>query len=247
MLTFLASRVFQSGVIRCAWVVSLCAGAAWPATSKASGPVLQVVTRDGLCVTNGSVVALSGGRLGVDSASSRAVAQLSAGTSAEIRFRYLGPSVGSKPLASGEMRRQIGLKLMARDTCNLVYVMWHIEPDARIGVSVKRNPGQHSHGECHANGYTTLRASHWVDLPRILPGEQHSLRADLQGERLEVVADGRPAWTGSLKGTSIDFVGPTGFRTDNARFEFEYLTTSPAADARRVDRTLNRCEQGPGD
>jgi len=101
-----------------------------PAADPAgSAPPLQAVTREGLCVTNGVVSMLPGGRLAVDSASSRAVAQVSEGTSAQVRFRYLGPSAESKPLASGEMRRQIGIKLRAQDTCNIVYIMWHFAPD----------------------------------------------------------------------------------------------------------------------
>ncbi len=251
MSTLLTPRALRTrGVIAVAFVAALASPAAWPeADPGESGPPLQSVTRADLCVTNGVVSALAGGRLGVNSASSRAVAQVSTGTSAEIRFRYLGPSVDSKPLASGEMRRQIGLKLRARDTCNLVYVMWHIEPDARIAASVKRNPGWHSHAECHADGYTTLKADSRVDLPRINPGEWHTLRADLQRGHLEVFADGRRVWTGSLAGAVIDFDGPAGFRTDNARFEFEYLTAVPTAtvSARTVDPTLNRCAREPGD
>jgi hypothetical protein len=54
-------------------------------------------------------------------------------------------SGGVKPLASGELRRQIGLKLQAEDTCNLIYAIWHIEPDAMVAVSVKRNAGMHTH------------------------------------------------------------------------------------------------------
>ncbi|MGI8569780.1 MAG: hypothetical protein ACR2KT_12280 [Methylocella sp.] len=59
----------------------------------------------------------------MDTASSRAVALASGGRSAEIRFRYLGPSAETKPLASGELRRQIGLNSGRRITCNLVYAM----------------------------------------------------------------------------------------------------------------------------
>jgi hypothetical protein len=231
-------------------ILALPSFAVWPAADAAgSGPPLQSVTREGLCVTNGVVSALPGGRLTVDSASSRAVARVSDGAAAEVRFRYVGPSTESKPLASGEMRRQIGIKLRARDTCNLVYVMWHIEPDAKVAVSVKRNPGKHTHAECGANGYTALRPERRVDLPRINPGEAHTLRATLQGDHLDVFADERLAWTGSLGNAVVDFNGPTGFRTDNARFEFNYSTTSGTATgkARAVDAALNHCVAGPGD
>jgi hypothetical protein len=231
-------------------MLALTSFAAWPAADPAgSGPPLQSVPREGLCVTNGVVSTLPDGRLAVDSASSRAVAQVSEGTSAQVRFRYVGPSAESKPLASGEMRRQIGIKLRARDTCNLVYVMWHIEPDAKIAVSVKRNPGKHTHAECGANGYTTLRPERRVDVPRINPGESHTLRAALQGDHLDVFADERLAWSGSLGDAVVDFNGPAGFRTDNARFEFDYSIASGTATgkARAVDAAPNHCVARPGD
>src|ERR1700694_3385433 len=193
------------------------------AVSPASSPgQLERVPLHGLCVTNGVISTLSDGRLAIDSPSSRAVARNIGYQSAEIRFRYLGPTQSSKPLASGELRRQIGIKLDAQDTCNLLYIMWHIEPDSRIAVSVKSNPGQHTHAQCHANGYTTIRPSGSLAVPRIRPGEAHTLRAELNGSELVVIAAGRPAWVGTVGGGLARIVGPVGLRTDNGRFEFEY-------------------------
>ena len=218
------------------------------ARESVSPSTLRVTTREKICVTNGIVSALSDGRLAVDSASSRAVVRGAAGDIAEIRFRYLGPSADSKPLASGELRRQIGLKLRAQDTCNLLYVMWHIEPDTKIAVSVKRNPAQHSHAECHAHGYTTFRPTAFVALPAIRSGESHALRAELRDRELTVFADGRLVWSGHIGETISEIDGPVGFRTDNARFEFEYLTTAGAVSSNRATaETVNHCEVGPGD
>ncbi|MEA2752645.1 MAG: hypothetical protein QOI41_6788, partial [Myxococcales bacterium] len=56
---------------------------------------------------------------------------------AELAFVYRGPSVSTAPLANGELRRQIGLKLRAQDTCNVVYVMWHVERSPGAFVSVR--------------------------------------------------------------------------------------------------------------
>jgi hypothetical protein len=147
------------------------------ATVLGAQTTLKPVVRDALCVTNGAVASLPGGRMRIDTASSRAVVLASGGRSAEIRFRYLGPSAEVKPLASGELRRQIGLKLMAQDTCNLVYAVWHLEPDAKFGVSVKRNPGKQTHEECHADGYVTVKPSVGAAPPRLAVGEWHDLRA----------------------------------------------------------------------
>jgi hypothetical protein len=83
----------------------------------------------------------------IETPSSRAVVRILTAESAERRFCYLGPSESSKPLASGELRRQIGFKLRAQDTCNVLYAMWHIEPGARFAVSFKRNVGTHRHDQ----------------------------------------------------------------------------------------------------
>ncbi len=160
--------------------IVICAACAF--AQKGSASAVQRVGRDNLCVTNGAVSVLPGGQLAIDTPSSRAVVRAAAETPAdqiaEIRFRYLGPASTSKPLASGELRRQIGLKLRAEDTCNLIYVMWHIEPDARVAVSVKRNVGMRTHEQCHAGGYLNMKAQKGVDLPPVRAGEAHTLRAD---------------------------------------------------------------------
>jgi hypothetical protein len=201
------------------------------------------VDNESFCVTNGAFRATPQGRIAIDSPSSRAFARSAGGVAAEIRFRYLGPSAESKPLASGELRRQIGLKLHAQDTCNLVYAMWHIEPDARIAVSVKRNPGMHTHEACGAHGYTNIRAAHAVEPPRIAPGEDHVLRAVLTGDTLVVSADGRVVWEGTLGDLASDIDGPVGLRTDNARYVFDYYVPEGASAV----AISGRCSKGPGD
>jgi hypothetical protein len=184
---------------------------------------------------------LPDGWLEIDTPSSRAVVRAATEQSAEIRFRYLGPSEGSKPLASGEMRRQIGLKLRAQDSCNLVYAMWHIEPDSRIAVSVKRNPGKQTHEECGARGYVNIKARTSVEMPKIHSGESHVLLAELHGNDLTVTADHRVAWTGTLGREIYEFDGPVGFRTDNARFVFQYYA------AGNRNQRVTPCRESPGD
>jgi hypothetical protein len=201
---------------------------------KAPLPGLQQIDRDRLCVTNGAVSALPDGRLTIETPSSRAIVQAGTGNApdqvAEIHFQYLGPSEDSRPLASGELRRQIGLKLKAEDSCNLIYAMWHIEPDTRVAVSIKQNPAQHTHAQCGARGYINFKSQVGAALPPIRAGEAHVLRAELHGKELTVTADGRVAWHGSLGSEMALPAGPPGFRTDNARFTFDYFV---AASARR--------------
>jgi hypothetical protein len=198
----------------------------------ASGPVLERVDHQNPCVTNGTVSEQPNGQLSIETPSSRAVVKAAtqnrADQIAEIRFRYLGPTQSSKPLASGELRRQIGLKLQAQDTCNLIYAMWHIEPDTTVAVSIKRNVGMNTHEQCGARGYINIKPPKRIDLPAIRPGETHTLRAELHGNFLTVAADGRAVWQGGLGTELQSFNGPPGFRTDNARFEFEYYTDRSA-------------------
>jgi hypothetical protein len=194
---------------------------------KGSLAALERIDRDRLCVTNGAISGLTGGRLAIETPSSRAVVQ--AGTKnaadqiAEIHFQYLGPSQGSRPLASGELRRQIGVKLRAEDSCNLIYAMWHIEPDARIAVSIKRNAGLHTHEQCGAHGYVNFKSQDRSGPPPIRPGEAHTLRAELRGKDLTVTADDKVAWQGSLGSEMVLPIGPPGLRTDNARFALEFF------------------------
>jgi hypothetical protein len=132
-----------------------------------------------------------------------------------LDFTYLGPSPKAEPLASGEQRRQVGLKLHAQDTCNVVYVMWHIAPDSRIEVSVKHNPGKSEHAQCRDGGYTFVRADSERALPKVEAGTKHVLEAKLEGAVLSVRADGRQAWRGQLSTAALELKGPGGLRSDN--------------------------------
>jgi hypothetical protein len=116
------------------------------ASSLVAQPPLRIDC-DCLCVTNGAVSVLASDWLAIDAPSSRAVPSRRHinDQAAKIRFQYLGPSQVSKFLASGELWRQIGLKLQATDSGNLIYVMWHIEPDTRVAVSMRQNPALHAH------------------------------------------------------------------------------------------------------
>jgi hypothetical protein len=221
---------------------------------KGSLPTLQRIDRGRLCVTNGVVSAAVGDRLAVDTPSSRAIVQAGAEHAgdqiAEIAFQYLGPSQDSRPLASGELRRQIGLKLRAQDGCNLIYAMWRIEPVARVAVSIKRNAGQHTHQQCGARGYINFKPQDHGDLPPVRAGETHQLRAELHGKDLTVTADGKVVWQGSLGSETALPVGPPGFRTDNGRFAFEYFAGAPARSrptAQQAASGQGQCVMSDGD
>jgi hypothetical protein len=213
----MAMMIRQAGALAIAFMQS---------TGLSAQSEIAPVARTGLCVTNGVVEPAPGGLMRVDTPSSRAVAPASDGRFAEVRFRYIGPSAGTKPLASGELRRQVGLKLKAQDTCNLVYAMWHIEPDQKVAVSVKRNPGMSTHAACGAHGYVNVRPDASAEPAPVKPGEWHVLRAELRGAALTVIADGSLAWRGVLPPVAEQFDGPSGLRTDNARFDFAFSARS---------------------
>ncbi|WP_373047758.1 hypothetical protein [Vulgatibacter sp.] len=192
------------------------------ASARAHEPVerLAPVALQGLDVTLGALREADG-RLLVEAAKFRAVALRRTAPVAELDFTYVGPTEQAAPLASGELRRQLGLKLRAADGCNLVYVMWRIDPKPALVVSIKRNPGKRTHAQCGAGGYRNVKPERAVPLPKLQPGERHVLRAALAGDRLVVQVDGRAVWEGALGEEILAFDGPVGLRTDNARVAFQ--------------------------
>ena len=89
------------------------------AGSQSVGIRLNSVSKANLCVTEGAIEELPGQRLSVNVAKMRAYVNAYTQPLAEVRFTYLGGTPNEAPLASGEMRRQFGLKLRAQDACNL--------------------------------------------------------------------------------------------------------------------------------
>jgi hypothetical protein len=216
-----------------------------PPSLAAQAGSLQRVQLDALCVTDGQATPLPDGRLVINTPASRAVVMAPTAARAEMRFRYMGASEGSKPLASGQMRRQIGLKLRAQDQCNLLYAMWRIEPKDEIVVSIKRNPGMNTHAACDAHGYTNLRSQTKAPTPPINAGESHTLRAELRGEALTVYADNTIAWSGPAGSDIAGIDGPVGFRTDNARVELEFFAAMLGVQSAGAS-SRGHCEPAPG-
>jgi hypothetical protein len=90
---------------------------------------------------------------------------------AEARLTYLGPTSADVPLGSGEMRRRFGLKLRAQNACNLVYAMWSIEPESKLVVSIKSNPGMKTSAQCGNRGYRNIKPKRSAPVPRLKPGD----------------------------------------------------------------------------
>ncbi|HSX22279.1 MAG TPA: hypothetical protein VLE97_05840 [Gaiellaceae bacterium] len=147
-----------------------------------------------------------------------------AGDAAAIDFVYRGQSRGERALASGQIRRQIGLKLRAANGCNLVYAMWRFDPRPQLEVSVKINPGARTHAECGARGYTKLRP---VPASEPVPGQRHTVAATIAGDELRAWIDGQLIWQGYLPAEARGLVGPAGLRSDNVAYDLQTIWATP--------------------
>lgn len=205
------------------------ASASPPAAKPAS-----LHTLEDLQVTTGRVHEPNPGELVIDEPEVRAVLRSGTARFAGANFEYVGPTARSAALASGRIRRQLALKLRARDGCNVVYVAWRIEPESGIEVSVKRNPGLTRHSQCGSRGYSRVVPESAVKPVAIERGTKHSLEATLDGQTLVVLADGALAWRGRLPAEILQFDGPAGFRTDNCEFGLTFRT----CDVPTFDGTL---------
>jgi hypothetical protein len=195
-------------------------GANPPGTAPGAAPaVLARVAPESLCMTTGAIARQADGRVAVDEPKVRGVVAGSSGESAELRFVYRGPTVESEALASGQLRRQLGLKLRAADGCNLVYVMWRIEPTPGLEVSIKRNPGQRVNAECGTNGY--VKIAQVAPIPTLAIGAAHTLRAEIAGGVLTATIDGAEVWRDALGTPAVGLAGPAGFRSDNVAYDLE--------------------------
>jgi len=194
---------------------------------------------DQFCITEGHITRADGPWMNVDSTKMRAVLGFASKPEAELRFRYHGETEDHSRLLSGGERTQIGLKLKAQDDCNVLYIMWRINPVSSLVVQVKSNPGQHRHAECGNSGYTNIRGKFTGQVSKIAEGSEHSLHAVLNGSTLSVDVDGAPAWEGNVGDDVSHFDGPVGLRSDNARFDFQFIA-HPANGAFACDK--NRTE-----
>lgn len=175
---------------------------------------------DSWCVTKGN--AAIGGSITVPTV--RAVAVGTQGDAAALTFTYRGHTQKVRELASGQERRQLGLKLRAQNGCNVVYVMYRADEGAapKIDVSVKSNPGSRTHADCGAGGYTKVKGSSDSKLalvPVLAAGDKHTLRAAIAGDELRAFIDDKLVWRGTLPDSARELVGPAGIRSDNLAYD----------------------------
>jgi len=181
----------------------------------------MTLPRESLCVTEGAIEQGPKAALRVNDPKVRAYANRWTAQSIEMHFKYAGPTAQESRLGSGAIRRQFGLKLKAQDPCNLVYVMWRIEPKSEIVVSIKRNSGQTRSSECGNSGYQNIKPTQASSPPQLRPGDTHDFSAQLNGQALRVTLDGDAVWEGNIGREANDLRGPVGIRTDNVRLAFD--------------------------
>ena len=213
-------------------VFAACTGSRTEAAPAATGdhaPSIDLapVTTDALCVTKGE---LAGSSVAVPTM--RAYARGSGGDAAQLVFRHRGESQDSRALASGDVRRQIGLKLRAQDSCNVVYVMWRLDPRPKVDVSIKVNPAMSTHEQCGADGYTKVKPRAKYFIPAYEFGSTHTLRAEIIGNDVYAWLDGKLAFQGRLPEAARALAGPAGVRSDNVAFDLvELAAPKSASDA----------------
>jgi len=107
--------------------------------------------------------------------------------------------------------------------------MWRFAPKPSLIVSAKSNPGLHTSRACSTSGYriVTPRSLTPVGAPQI--GTTHRLAAALEGTVLHVFVDGNLVWDGELDQEALDFDGPVGIRSDNARLELSLFAPPQTA------------------
>lgn len=209
-----------------------------------STSLLTGVSRADLCVTEGMVAGQpASSSFTVDSPKMRAYVNATPVQSIEARFTYLGATAQDVPLGSGTLRRQLGVKLHAQDACNLVYAMWRIEPESKLIVSIKENPGQHTSAECGNRGYRNIKPQRSAPTPQLRAGDAHTLRAELTPTTLNIYIDQTLAWQGALGEGARKWDERVGIRSDNVRWQFE-LRTGPL-DHDNAHKGV--CESKPGE
>jgi hypothetical protein len=208
------------------WLLLLaaCSGSHVDAAPSDHAPSIPIapIASDALCITRGHLV----GDRSIEEPTLRGYARGAGGDAAQLTFTYRGESFETRQLAGGQERRQIGLKLRAQDSCNVVYVMWRLDPRPKLDVSVKHNLWKRTHEECGADGYTKVRPIKKTLIPAFEFGTTHTLRAEIVGDELFAWIDGKLQWQGRLPETARTIAGPAGLRSDNIKFDLVELATT---------------------
>jgi hypothetical protein len=201
-------------------LAAACGGSRTEAAPRDHKATIDVapIAADQLCVTKGALASAS-----VEQPTVRGYAPGAGGDAAALTFTYRGETFESRALAGGQERRQIGVKLRAQDSCNVVYVMWRLDPKPKLDISVKQNPLKTRHEECGADGYTKIKPRKKTFVPAFEYGKTHTLRAEIVGDELYAWIDDKLLYQGTLPESARALKGPAGLRSDNVKFDLVSL------------------------
>jgi len=219
-------------------ILTGCGSSRSEAAPRNHKPTIEVaaIAAGDLCVTKGNVTDGA-----IAEPTMRGYARGFGGDAASLTFTYRGESFETRELAGGQARKQIGLKLRAQDSCNVVYVMWRLDPLPKLDVSVKYNPFKKTHEECGADGYTKVKPHKKTFVPAFEYGKTHTLRAEIVGDELYAWIDDQLLWQGTLPDTARVIKGPAGVRSDNVKFDLVSLA------APHGEGTAPACKREGGD
>jgi hypothetical protein len=102
--------------------------------------------------------------------------------------------------------------------------MWRIEPESKLVISIKENVGQHLSAECGNRGYRDIKPERVVTIPKLRPGDVHTLRAEMISTVLNVYIDETLARQGPLGVEVRKWDDRVGIRSDNIRAQFDLRT-----------------------
>lgn len=138
-------------------------------------------------------------------------------------FIYSGDTATLAHLGDGSVRRQIGLKVIAQNTCNVLYVMWWT--DGTIQASMKINPNMSTHAQCADGGYSVIGS--YSGPPLVVSTSVHMLHVRIlrATKQLVIQTDNGSAHTFVLPDPALQLIGPTGLRTDNCIADMTTLVT----------------------
>jgi len=210
--------------------VTLVVGCALCANSSHAAGAVKAVDYRNLKVTSGKIEQTKSGLFSIKHNTVRATEIRHPGgyaRHAKLRFSFKGRSDKTRKLASGSIKRQIGLKLRAKNACNLVYVMWSFLPTERITVHTKRNPGKSKSKQCGNNGYKLLKKYDVPASKSALDGRTARLQADFvtKGSTyyVDVYVDNKRVISVPIDASfGSNVVGAAGLRSDNGKYLFRF-------------------------
>ena len=125
----------------------------------------------------------------------------------------------------------MGLKMLVSNSCNLLYFVWRIEPEEKLMVTLKRNPGQTLHKECGARGYHHVAGDYFSKYGLTAKDRKtHKLLVKIyeinQVPAYSVWVDQQKIQSGTIDPDLLGGIdGPVGIRSDNGKFTFKLFVS----------------------